>query len=148
MKKFSFLASIMMMVMLLGTGCSTQQEGKKAVDLLCEAFDNMAEEVNSVKSIEEFDDLDFNNSVKNLNDIDDSAKHYVLTDQDKEKITESFDGFVDAIVNKLVSLDDTDTLSADMLKPTFNSMKKKFARLTDKAKTLEDFVDDLEDFDF
>ena len=136
-------AALMLAVMFATfTSTAHADDCKSAVDKICKAFNGMTAQVNRVTSIEGFDTLDFDAANADLYSISDSCANYHLTSDDKAKLRKSFNGFCNAMVDKLYSFVGS-MVSRDVVEAQIMPMNEAFNNVLDNSDTLMELVDGL-----
>lgn len=146
MKKIINLSwAVLAFIMVFTVSCSAGSEGEQAVDKICKAFDEMASEVNKCNSIDEMESINWDSIGKKTgaDELSDSCLEYQLTEKDKTRIKDSFGKFYDSVVNKMVELMGGLVSRADM-EQSMGAMKAMFFASVDRATTIGDFVNSIE----
>lgn len=104
-KKISLFLTLAMMLLASAVPAKAQ-DCTKSVDLFCKAFAAMTQRISQITSVEEMENIDFDNEVMNsgLTDLPESCLATELSKSDKTKVTKALDGFVDAMINKTYEL--------------------------------------------
>lgn len=140
------------LVMTLCFGITAQaqdvKEGKKAVAMICSAFDKMGETVANASDMRELDNLDFQETLGDIDfgSIKEETAGYVLAPEDKEALKTSFGGFINSIIDKTVELYG-DQMPREVLAGAMTMVSNKFNNLIDNATTLADAADALNELD-
>ena len=148
MKKIVSSATMLFAALVLILGSATSAKAYDcgtAVDTLCKSFNAMKTQVNAINSLDGFDNLDFDAAIdrSGVGDIPDSCMSHVMTQAEKTKLKNAFNGLMDAMINKLYSLGGGMITKAEV-SAQFNPMKNTFAKAVDSAKTLGDVVYSME----
>ena len=138
MKKLikSNAAFLALLVMLLVSAVPAKaQNCSSAVDKLCGVFNKMAQDVNSVQTMEAFENLDFDKTINasGIENLPDACLAYRLTTIDKDKINKAFDNFYNAVVNKTYSLTGGAVSKSDlsnMMKPMRDTFRNEVRKST------------------
>ena len=125
---------------------TSAQDCASVVDKMCTSFNSLSVRVSQLNAIQDLDALSIDDAVSEsgLEDISDDCAGYVLTEDDKTRLNAAFDKFIDAMAERTVQLCGGSISRAQVareLDPTRNAWKKGLS----KAKTLGDFVYELED---
>lgn len=150
MKKIFKISSafLAMFIAVMMVSCSSGSKAENsAVQKVCDAFDQMAKEVNKCKSISDLSNVDFDSAIakSGIEDIDESEADYTLTSKDKEALEESINNFIDAVVNKTADLAGVKT---SLISDQFDAIKRGFSNAVNRSTTLGDFVNNIEHLGF
>lgn len=121
------------------------QNCSEAVDKICKSFDSMTAQMSKCKNTQDVDLLNMDIVVEEsgLDNISDDCQSYVLTADDKAKLNEAFDKFMDVSASKTYELCGgaiTKTQIARELEP----LRKSWSEGLSGAATLGDFVEVME----
>lgn len=119
--------------------------GPEAVDIFCQAFRNMTAQVNRCTDINQIENLDFDKAIATagVENITDDCTSYVLTSTDRRKLSDSFNGFVDAMVNKMYNLVGG-AVDKSFISSQFEPMKASYKKSLDNSKTFGEFVEAID----
>lgn len=143
MKKLvSFFAIVMLMM--VAAAPAKADDCSSAVNKICKAFDYMTAQVNRVTSLEGLDNLDFDAGFNKaeIYSIPDECADYVLTSADKTKLRKSFNGFCNAMVDKMYGIGGG-VISRNDLAAQFSPWKDFFNQVLNNSKTLGDMIEGL-----
>lgn len=149
MKKiFKTSWALIAMMLVFSVSCAGSK-GQQAVDMIADAFNDMAKEVEKCTSINDLENLDFSGigMKTGADDIDDSCKDYELTSADKSKLKKSFHNFYDAVVDKMVDFMGG-LISRDDLEKQMDAMLTVYNNAVDNSDTLGDYVKALDNLNF
>lgn len=118
------------------------QDCERGVIEMCKAFNNMAVEIDKCNSLENIDNLNFDNAINatDLNQIPDECENYNLTKKDKNLLKDSVNNFINSMVNKLSSLTGLDK---EDCKNQFSSMKTQIYNCIDSSVTLGELMEKM-----
>ena len=139
----SFFAFLMLMF--VSANSAKAADCSQAVDKMCKTFNLMTAQINSIQSFEDLGNLDLVGAVEitGLEDIIEECKEYVLTTNDKARLVESFNGYIDSVANKMYALHQGQ-ISHEMIGEQLNPMKDGFKEAVSGATTMGNLVDRLE----
>lgn len=143
MKKTLTIGKVMVAFMVMFFALSANAtDCSKAIDVVCQAINNMNKDVNACKSLEELSSLDFENCMNGVDadDLPDYCLKYRLTGDDKTKLRNSMKGFRENIVNKMYELSGG-VISKDEIGSLMDVEINSFYKAIDNANTIEDFID-------
>ena len=146
MKKTFTIVKVMIAAIALFAVSSMQaaDQCSKVVDVMCNAFQQMADEANKCTSLEQLTTLDFDSVATNVNadDIPDSCLQYKLNASDKKRLKASIDNFSNSLVNKMYDLSGG-IISKQYIQQQMDVEMSKFKKAVDNAVTFEDFVNNV-----
>ena len=116
------------------------QDCSKAVDFVAQ-YDKFIQKIKDCSSLEGLMNLDFASGFED-NEYDDCLD-YVLTKNDKDKLLKGFDKVLDAMADKMVELTGGVIDKPTMLQQ-LEPLKEEYADITNKAKTLGDWANEME----
>lgn len=143
MKRTCAIFAMVMMLMMASNTAQAQCSG--AVDKLCKAFDLMKGQVNAITDIDGLENLDFDKSIaqSGIESIPDECGNYKLTAADKTKLRKSYNGFCDAMTDKLYSFV-AGVLTKKDVAAQMEPMKTAFDAVLESSDTLGDFIGGLD----
>lgn len=147
MKK-NFTVSGLFMAMLFVMICSfgsCAQDCSSSVDKISDAYLQIAKEVKGITAIDQLDKIDFNGAIDKagVNEIAESCNEYQLTSADKDKLKKSFKTFYDSMVDKIVELAGG-FIGRDDIDAQMSGLLNAYNNITDKSKTLGDYIEGLQ----
>lgn len=123
------------------------QDCNELITKVCNTFEDMARGVNKCTSLQQFENLDFDNITNNsgLDDIPDQCMTTILSTADKRKIKLSIGNFVTAVSNKTYQLTGGQ-LDRESVNSIFEPMKQKLYKMVDTSDTMLELSKQFENF--